>query len=246
MRPLVLFLPALLLDQRSWDLVLPLLPPEPELERGFLDNPSATDPSVSASAALRAYETRLAERIAREDRGRRIVVAGNSLGAYIAARVVARTEGRDIACLALGGLARLPRDLVVVRNGAADQVERGDLAVGDVVTMLRDSAIAPEDRTDETARLMSVMLELLTRESLVWNLRLTAPLADDGWAVPPFTAPMTLLHGRADQTVPFACGEELAALGSATRLVPLDTSSHVLPLSHPALVASELKALLSA
>ncbi len=244
MRPLALFLPALLLDQRSWDLVLPLLPPD--LERDFLDNPSARDPSVSAPEALRAYETRLAERIAREDRGRRIVVAGNSLGAYIAARVVARTLERDIPCLSLGGLARLPRELVAVRNAAADQVERGDLAVGDVVTMLRDGAIAPEDRTDVTDRRMSVMLEPLTRESLVWNLRLTAPLADEGWAVPRFTAPMTLLHGRDDQTVPFACSEELAALGSATRLVALDTSSHVLPLSHPALVAAELKALLLA
>src|SRR5690606_32113511 len=60
MRPLALFLSALLLDRRSWDLVVPLL--GEDVEREFVEAPTP-DPSLAPDAALTAYEARLADRL---------------------------------------------------------------------------------------------------------------------------------------------------------------------------------------
>jgi pimeloyl-ACP methyl ester carboxylesterase len=237
-----LLVPALLLDERCWDRVLPLL--RPDIDVDFVDRPIGSQ-TIDAESSLRAYEDALLRRIEREKGARPVFVAGSSLGGYIAARVVARAEGAVTHCVAVAGLARMPSALVDGRLDAADRLERGELAFSDVIGLLRDGAISPEDRDAESERLLSLMLGPLTCEQLVRDLRLTAPLRDPAWGVPALAAPMTLMHGRHDQTVPFTCGEELAALGRDARLVVLETSSHVLPLSHPSEVASELNAIVA-
>jgi pimeloyl-ACP methyl ester carboxylesterase len=235
-------LPALLLDKRSWGLVLSRLSVDVEVD--FFDLPPDLG-AVDPEAALSAYEAALMARVERE-RGRRVIVAGNSLGGYLAARILSHVGSAVTHCVALAGLARLPDEQIRARSGLADQVERGDLAIADVVALLRQTSLGSAPIEAEARRLLDEMLAPLTRDGLVRALHLTTPLARPEWTVAPFTTPMTLMHGREDQNVSFVYSEELARLGSDTKLVALDTSSHLLPLSHPAEVAELLQTILVA
>lgn len=57
--------------------------------------------------------------------------------------------------------------------------------------------------------------------------------------------PATIVHGARDQAVAFALGEELAAAAPNGRFTALDTSSHLLSLTHDADVAEAMHATLA-
>lgn len=241
-RPLVLTLPAQLTDAWSWERVAALVTP-------FADvapiAPPPYAPDEPPEASLEAYERALADRVRTEARVRPVALAGASVGGYFAARVAERHPSALAHLFLLGTLARLPDALDAARIETAAGLETGALPLEAVLSAVHASVATPDERDAELDRLLSNDLAKLSREELAWNLRLTSPLARDARRVRELGLPTTVLHGRRDACVPFACGEELAALGGAVRFVPIDTSSHLLSMTHPERVAAEMRAALA-
>jgi pimeloyl-ACP methyl ester carboxylesterase len=145
----------------------------------------------------------------------------------------------------IAACARLPRALVASRSALAAGIEAGRVPAAGVIDAMRTGAVGEATCEPEVARLLETMLSGLTTETLVRGLRVTDPLALPGWGAAPFDVPATLFHGTGDTSVPFDCGEELARMGRASRLVPIDTASHMLPFTHTAAIASELDAIVA-
>lgn len=75
------------------------------------------------------------------------------------------------------------------------------------------------------------------------GLRRSAACARPERHVQRLARPATLLHGRNDVAIPLVGAEALACLGP-TSLEVLDTSSHLLPRTHPERCVRALRALL--
>lgn len=240
--PLLLLVPPLLLDRRCWFRLLERLPAH--VETAFVDLPPEAW-TMDAERALATYEAALSDRIAREEGRRGLVVVGSSLGAYVGARALERAGGSVEHFVALSGLASLPPEVVRARSDLADQIERGDTSAPEVLRALPSASLGPEHPDLDLVAWLEATLGELTPEALVWALRLTSPLAGESRAVRSFATPATVLHGRRDGNVPFACGEELARRGRDARFVAFDTASHLLALTHAAEVATVLERLLA-
>ncbi|MER5579323.1 alpha/beta fold hydrolase [Streptomyces massasporeus] len=63
---------------------------------------------------------------------------------------------------------------------------------------------------------------------------------------PSIDLPVTVCWGTEDTWIPFARGQELAALIPGARLVPVPEAGHLVPLDAPARLTSELLAFLTA
>jgi pimeloyl-ACP methyl ester carboxylesterase len=237
-RPVVLFLPAQLTDAWASTRLAAEVASFADLEPL---PPPRRDDARTAEETLRAYEAMIVRRVEEAAATRPVVLAGASVGGYFAARAASVCPRHVAHLLLLGAIARLPADLAAVRAATAEQLARGDLSLEQVLAAVAASVRAPDDRDAEIDRLLSEELARLDVDALVWNLRVTAPLVRDEWAVRPFEPPATVIHGRDDRAVAFACAEELAALGSRTRLVALETSSHLLAMTHAARVGEELR-----
>lgn len=235
MRPYLVLASALFTDARSWAPALSRLTLDAEV-----DHVPTPAEALENAAYLNAYVEDVITRIERAEEARRVVLVGHSLGAYIAARALGRmgTSAAKVAhFVGVGGLVRMPADLVRARADLAREVEAGRVPARAVVEGMARGAVG--DDAESAASLLG-WLEHLSSEALVAGLRRTDPLAEDAWAVTPFSTPTTLIHGREDTSVPFACGEELARHLPNAELVALGTSSHMLPMTHSAVVASML------
>jgi pimeloyl-ACP methyl ester carboxylesterase len=162
----------------------------------------------------------------------------------MAARIAAESPGTIAHVVALGGLARMSSDMSAARLRTADLLSQGHISLQEVLDGARLSVAEREDRDEATDRLVRERLAGIGLDELVWNLRLTAPMTDPARAVRAFETHATILHGRRDGAVPVESGEELASLGKNARFVVLDTSSHLLPLTHASTVAAEIRAVL--
>ena len=233
-RPLVFLVPAQFTDRWMWTPLVARLAPVADVEH--------VEPM---RVELPAYEDGIRARIERASTARPVCVAGASLGAYVAARIAATTSA--VAHLfAFSGLARLPEEANTSRLETARALEDGTLALRDVARALAASVLASsEAREPEIDRVLERELAALGRDEVVWGLRATAPLADDTWRVSRLETPATIVHGTRDQAVAFALGEELAAAAPNGRLTALDTSSHLLPLTHDADAAQAMHATLA-
>jgi pimeloyl-ACP methyl ester carboxylesterase len=230
----IVFVPALFCDERSWEPVLRVLD---GVGKVVHVPPPTTLLSDDPASALALYEDALVERSRGDDP---FMLVGHSLGGYVAARALARVAPAH--CVFIAGCARLPASLVSERSAFACEIEAGRVPASAVIGALGASAVGNATITPENAAILERMLGVLTAPSLVAGLRLTEPLALPGREAAPFRTPATILHGRGDTSVPFECGEELARLGRSTRIVAIDTSSHMLPLTHVDLVASAIGA----
>lgn len=237
-RPVILLLPAQLTDAWASTRLAAAVAPFADLEPL---PPPRRDDERSAEETLRSYEAMIVRRVEEAAASRPVVLAGASVGGYFAARAASVCPQHVAHLFLLGAIARLPGDLAAGREATAEQLARGDLSLEQVLAAVHASVDAPDERDAELDALLSQELSRLDVDELVWNLRVTAPLARDEWTVRRFEPPATIMHGRDDRAVAFACAEELAALGSRTRLVPLETSSHLLAMTHAARVADELR-----
>lgn len=238
-RPLMLLLPAQLTDRRCWERVVPLLPSTVDVERM---EPPSRQTGVSPAERLVAYEDALVAKI--QSAKRPVIVAGCSLGGYLGGRAAARVPFAHL--VAISALARLPEGLAAARAELAQALERGEADARSSLQTMGKGVARPDERDVETDRLVWAMLDAIDKDELLSNLRMTDALATDAFAVAPFSVPATVFHGRQDMLVPFACGEELARLGKNVRFVPIETSSHLMPLTHASLVADELSRIVDA
>lgn len=236
-RPLLVLVPPLMLDQRSWFRLLEHVPAH--VETAFVDLPEGALTRTPENA-LDGYEAALTELLAREAGHRRVVVVGSSLGAYVAARVLAEVAEPVTHFVALSGCAAFPPELAKARSDLADLIERGAVPVSEVMDALPRTNLDPALVAPALVEWLGARMREVSREALVAALRLTTALADPSRRAGAFTTPSTVFHGRRDESVPFACGEDLARTGPRARFVPLDTSSHLLALTHAADVGAVL------
>jgi pimeloyl-ACP methyl ester carboxylesterase len=190
-------------------------------------------------AATRAdHEEHLARHVHGHGTGETVVV-GYSYGAYLAARIAARPELAVDRAVLIGGFAGLTEPMVREREELARAAESGALSEADLVAASRSLFVSdPEDPAllsvaDEIARSVPVT-------KLVRFVRRVNETGDARARVPPFETPACVLHDPDDAAIPYALGQELAALGSAAELVPLESGGHVGMVARPTRIAGHV------
>lgn len=167
---------------------------------------------------------------------RRVLLVGLSLGGYFSARCIARENPGVHGAVLVGAFASLPADMAAGRQILADQLEAGKLSMTELEAMVDATCGASEDRDAVTDEIVRYTLRLLDKKDWIRALRYTARLAHAAYAVGAFSVPTTIIHARSDRAVPLAAAEELARLGSKVEIEVVAGTSHVLPLTHHAIV----------
>jgi pimeloyl-ACP methyl ester carboxylesterase len=233
MKAVVLLLPSLLVDRRVWTRVVPRLPET--CTPCFADRPQLRTISDPAEA-IAVCETDALEHIERQAQTGPIVVVGVSFGGYLGARV-ARASKHVRHVVAVSSVAAVPGELAEAYRQTADALERGDLDLSQFKAALIPPVAAEPERDRGMDQLLLEMLDDLDPATAVLNLRMTAALADPRLTIEPFDTPATVVHARDDRIVPLSSGEDLAARGGRASLVVVESSSHLLPLTHPTEIA---------
>ena len=63
---------------------------------------------------------------------------------------------------------------------------------------------------------------------------------DDNLDPAPIDRPILVIHGDDDRLVPLSVGQGLAASGGSAELVVVEGGSHMIPVTHPALLADRI------
>lgn len=168
--------------------------------------------------------------------GDELVLVGHSYGAYLCARLAPRLSGRVVRMILVSGLAGLPAERAQGFTRMALQLRSGELPLPVLARQLALSWYGAE----VTALEQQQVLQLIEQDSSDRRDRLLArlaQLAQPELRVGPYAAAAVVLHAERDAAVPVERGRELCALGSHARWEPLDSASHMLPLTHAAQVA---------
>jgi pimeloyl-ACP methyl ester carboxylesterase len=216
-------------DRTQWKCVARALEQHAEVvaidlpDYGSAADTESLDPDDSL-AALRSVVASLS--------GRRVVLAGVSYGAYLVARLLEAPPEPVVGAVLLSGFARLTEAQAADYRGLADALSSGALPIEDFARLGADLFLGPAPAAEELHRDVQRWLASLPKPRLARALRRAASCARPDRQVRRLALPVTLLHGRNDLGLPPAFAEELASLGPS-RLEVLDTSSHLLCLTHP-------------
>ncbi|MBX3269655.1 MAG: alpha/beta hydrolase [Sandaracinaceae bacterium] len=220
-------------DQRSFDAVIARAPEGVRVHR--FDLPDHGAAPEEPEGRLAPLEDALVAAVERTEGP--LTLVGHSLGAWLAASVDARLPSRVERVVAIGGYPSLAADEVALREGLLAQIEGGALDVTADLRPIFLELMLGEARTpalDERAWAQGGV----SRERWV---RLLKRMIELGQRAPVrCSRPTRLLHGRRDAAVPYAHAVALAAACVDAELVPLDTSSHLLPLTHPEALAAHV------
>lgn len=242
--PLVL-LHGFPLDHRMWDEVARLLPPGRPVHAVDLPGTpgNATDlpePALEASADLVAELVRAAGI-------ERVVVAGLSMGGYVALAMVERHP--DL----VAGLA-----LVDTKSTADTEEARANrLRIADEaeatgsVDPVRPMAAALLGETTKAARpevadVVAAWIEQQEPAGIAWSQRAMAARPDRSDVLRRFGGPVAAVVGDEDTITPVEAAEHLVATGGAVRLVVVPQSGHLSAVEQPAAVAAALADLAAA
>lgn len=249
--PLVL-LHGFPLDSRMWADVVDLMPGEPHVLG--IDFPGAGRSPVGADVAERLGTSGdpsielAADAVAATLRARgidRAVVAGLSMGGYVALALVER-HPELVAGLGLLDTKTTadPDDARANRLRIADQLEaehRVDAVLGMRTTLL--GATSRDSRPDLAAR-----LETWIRDQgplgVAWAQRAMAARPDRSAVLRGFAGPVVVVVGDEDELSPPAGAREMAQLAADTQLVEVPRAGHMTAIESPEPVASALATLL--
>lgn len=156
-----------------------------------------------------------------------VTVVGHSLGAWLAAATEARMPARVDRFVAISGLCQLTEEGVAARRELLTALEGGQLEPDELARAVLEMFRGPRPDTTLDARLAPMVA--LDREH--WARLIQRALGMNDRPPVSFERPATVVHGTNDAAVPLASGEELARRSSA-ELVRIETSSHMLPMTH--------------
>lgn len=248
--PLVL-LHGFPLDHRMWDDVADLLPGErtvaaPDLP-GLGASPSGADVAAAVGAPPEPSIVTIADAVAATLRAAGIehaVVAGLSMGGYVAMALVERHPGL-VAGLALLDTKSTPDDDAAragrLRIAAA---VLADGAVGAVLGMSRAllGATSLLEHPDLIERLENWITDQ-GPDGVAWSQRAMAARPDRTAALAGFAGPALVLVGAEDEVTPLAAARHLAAALASVELVVVPRSGHLTSIENPEPVAAALDAL---
>jgi pimeloyl-ACP methyl ester carboxylesterase len=236
--PLVL-LHGFPLDHRMWDAVAGLLPPgRPVLAVDLPGTPGrATDlpePALEASADLVADVLAAAG-------VRRAVVAGLSMGGYVALALLERHP--DL----VAGLALVDtKSTADAPEARANRLRIADAAEAtgsvDPVRPMATSLLGETTRTarPEVAEEVAAWIEEQEPAGIAWAQRAMAARPDRSDVLRGFGGPVAAIVGDEDTVTPIEEAEHLAATAVGSRLVVIPQSGHLSSVEQPVAVAAAL------
>jgi pimeloyl-ACP methyl ester carboxylesterase len=173
------------------------------------------------------------------DVGARFTLVGHSYGAYLAARMATRLPERVTRLVLVSGFAEIPAAMSEGFRALAASVRSGDAALAGItaVALERWYGASP---SDEERRLVAGIVESTGLARAERLLERVAALTGPSLRVPPYRQPALVLHGSGDAAIPLELGRELATLGARATSEIVETPLHLLPLTHPELVASRV------
>lgn len=232
MKPVLLLIPGMLNDASLWDGVIESLGPLADVRVAAPVQATIPEMAQAAWALLAGLSPQQA-----------VVLAGFSLGGYVAIEMLARPAP---------GAPGL-RGLALVSTSARPETPEGGAARARTIhAMQRDFGKAVdgiaqwnshEPSPERAARLTRMMLGV-GAEVAVRQLRAIAGRADHRDALARLSMPVAVLCGRHDRTTPPALSEEIAALVPHARCEIVEGASHMLPIEQPQAVAAALRNLL--
>ena len=191
---------------------------------------------TTADAWLDAAHAELRALCART--GRRVAIAGTSMGALLALRL-ARTHADDVAALVL--MATPLRLRPLERHGIAALSRLADALGVPGPAIPKAGGV---DAADPAVRAAAPSTPAYPLSALSELLALSDRAATD---LPHITTPALVVHGRLDRTVPIAVSEDVArTLGGPVERLWLDRSGHLVAADHDrAAVAAAVSGFLS-
>lgn len=225
-------------DHTLWDHVVPLLGDEaqvltPDL-RGFGGRSLGTDAPSLGRMADDLKELLDQQTI------RRAVVAGMSMGGYVA---LAFAEHYPERLAGLGLIStQAAADTEEAKAGRRAMIEKvrregPDVAAQAVVPKLFASRNSTKP---ELVRFPTVGAERAGAEGIAWALEAMAQRPDRTAIVRELRVPVLVVHGAEDKIIPAARARELAGLTSDGRYVEIEGAGHATPLEGPVKLAEAL------
>lgn len=225
----IFLIPGLFLDRRVWSRVVPLLPEGCTPE--FLDRPVLTG-VTSGLGALRLCEGDALARIEAAPASEHTVIAGMSFGGYLAVRLAAKVSRPNVRVVSISGCAGVQRELAAAFGETLEKLGRGELSGADVRTGLGVAAIPASERNPEVDRMLYDMIASASDLETRLFLEMSVALAEPTRWVEQSSYRLWLMHARRDEVLPASCSDDLRRVAAGSRLVTLDSGSHLLPVTH--------------
>jgi pimeloyl-ACP methyl ester carboxylesterase len=230
MKPLLLLIPGTLNDASIWSDVVAGLADAAEVRIADLTTQSSVAEMASDAWTL----------VGDADASRPLVIAGFSLGGYVALEMLA-APARPVHGLALVSTSARgePPDNVAFREKSIRGLERDfPRAVSGTVAFTTHEAPA-----ELVARLEAMMLRV-GPEAAVRQTRAVMTRRDHRSTAASLRMPVSVLCGAADRVTPPAWSEELGQLIPHARLRIVKDAAHLLPAEQPREVVQALRELL--
>ena len=215
-------------DRRVWEPLIPYAPHDVRLV--LLDLPDHGEAPEEPTGRLAPLEDAVVEAVEATDG--ELTIVGHSLGAWLVASVSSRLPSRVTELIAVCGLPTLDEAGLAMRRELLGALKTGQLTGADVRASM-EALFFGDAATPERLRVVAPMLDLSAEK---WA-RLAKRSVELGEREPvAFDRPGRVIHASEDQAVPLALGRDLAKRSGAA-LQTIETSSHMLPLTHAAQLA---------
>ena len=227
-KPTIVCVPALLCDSRLFSGVESALGDECDL----LIADTVQDTSVEAMA-LRLLD------MAPE----RFVLAGNSLGGYVALQVMARAPGRVSHLMLMGTNAYADAPEAREKRKQAIRLAEG----GKFMSFVDGYVEGALSRlgAKRAAETLKAMARDLGPKVLISQQRAIMERSDMRRHLKDFHVPATVLYGSADHLSPLAAHEDMAESLPNAELEVVPACGHLIPLEEPSAVATSLRRLIA-
>jgi pimeloyl-ACP methyl ester carboxylesterase len=227
MKPLLLLIPGMLNDARIWAAVAPAL--ADRAETCVADVTRGESIAAMAEAAWRQLAGLAPERP--------LVIAGYSMGGYVALQMLA-APARPVQALALLASSARPES----PEGAALR-EKTIAAIGRDFPRVVDGILAFGAHAGFDGRAARAMMIDVGAEAAIRQNRAVLGRADQRASAQALRLPTLVMVGADDRITPPALAEELAGLIPDARRVVVPDCGHLLPLERPAAVIAALREL---
>ncbi len=237
MKPVLLLIPGMFNPPEVFDGLLP------HLHSGF----EVRVASVTTQSSIAAMADDAWALVADVQPPRRLVVAGYSMGGYVALALVrhhlltARPPATwSMALLFTAGRAESAEGLIA-RGKTIAALQRNPDATIDAITNIATHPNTPA-REELREKAKALMLQVGAAAAIRQIQAIMARADACAW-LPDVAARVLVLGSRHDKVVPPAFSEELAALVPHAELAWLDECGHFAPLEQPEQVAQQLRRL---
>jgi pimeloyl-ACP methyl ester carboxylesterase len=233
MKPVLLLLPGMLNDARVWAPVQAALGDAAEIRIA----------DVTVDTTIPQMAARAWAQVADVSPERRLVVAGFSMGGYVALEMLS-APSRRVDALALIDTSARPDtpETLVVREKTIAAIERDyPKFIDGLVKFTTHTSYQADAAAMEALRAMKRDVGAAT--AIAQN-RAVMARRDQRAFVPGLALPTVVMVGDEDRVTPPALAEELAGLIPGARLVRITDSGHMAPLEQPRQVADALRSLL--